>query len=64
MLTLRQKEVVSLIAKGETYKSVAQALGICEETVNKHLDNLREVYEMPNTLSLVALLISQGEIGL
>lgn len=41
-LTLRQKEVLSLIAEGLTNLEIAQALGISPKTVDKHRANLMD----------------------
>lgn len=40
LLTTREKEIISLIATGKSYKEVADALFISTETVRKHLSNI------------------------
>lgn len=41
-LTLRQAEVLSLVARGWTNRRIGRALGITERTVRKHLTNACE----------------------
>jgi DNA-binding NarL/FixJ family response regulator len=39
-ITLRQREVLQLLAKGQSNKEIAQALGITERTVKMHVGDL------------------------
>jgi DNA-binding NarL/FixJ family response regulator len=39
-LTDREREVLSLVASGETNRQIAAALGISEHTVARHLSNI------------------------
>jgi DNA-binding NarL/FixJ family response regulator len=39
-LTDREREVLSLVAAGETNRQIATALGISEHTVARHLSNI------------------------
>jgi DNA-binding NarL/FixJ family response regulator len=40
VLTDREREVLSLVAAGETNRQIATALGISEHTVARHLSNI------------------------
>jgi DNA-binding NarL/FixJ family response regulator len=39
-LTERERQVLSLVASGETNRQIAAALGISEHTVARHLSNI------------------------
>jgi DNA-binding NarL/FixJ family response regulator len=39
-LTVREKEILKLIAKGQLYKEIADTLSISERTVSKHVQNM------------------------
>ena len=39
-LTDREREVLSLVASGESNRQIATALGISEHTVARHLSNI------------------------
>lgn len=41
-LTLREKEVLRCLARGDSNREVAMSLGIAEATVNQHLQNISE----------------------
>ena len=48
LLTEREKEVLSLVAKGLQYKEIANKLYISYETVKKHLKNIYEKLHVQN----------------
>lgn len=48
LLTGREKEVLSLVAKGMQYKEIANKLFISYETVKKHLKNIYEKLHVQN----------------
>ncbi|MEO0498871.1 MAG: response regulator transcription factor, partial [Pseudomonadota bacterium] len=54
-LTPRERDVLSLIAKGQSNKAVAQQLGISVRTVESHRQNLRDKTDSGNTADLVRL---------
>jgi two-component system, NarL family, nitrate/nitrite response regulator NarL len=51
-LTARELEVVGLITEGSTNKYIAQAFGISEETVKRHLTNIFNKLGVGNRLEL------------
>jgi DNA-binding NarL/FixJ family response regulator len=53
-LTPRQREVITLIAKGAADKEIARALGITTATAQKHVTNLLRRLNVPNRAAAVA----------
>jgi DNA-binding NarL/FixJ family response regulator len=54
-LTPRQREVITLIAKGAADKEIARALGITTATAQKHVTNLLRRLNVPNRAAAVAV---------
>jgi len=50
LLSQREKEVLTLLAKGLLYKEIAQQLGIGTETVKKHLKNIYQKLHVQNKI--------------
>jgi DNA-binding NarL/FixJ family response regulator len=48
LLSLREKEVLELVAKGLLYKEIALKLEISTETVKKHLKNIYQKLHVQN----------------
>ena len=48
LLTKREKEVLSLLSKGFTYKSIASELYIALQTVKSHCHNIYEKLHVTN----------------
>lgn len=61
-LTPRQKQIMQLAAAGKTYKEIAISLDIGDETVQSHLKIVRMKLNVNNTISAVAVAISNGMI--
>ncbi len=61
-LTQREREIVSLLARGETTKGAAVALGISEHTVRKHRENALGKFGAKTTGQLVVLASRRGYI--
>lgn len=55
LLTLREKEVLSLLAEGHTYDAIARRLGISTHTVDTHLRRLRAKTGAANRTQLAVL---------
>jgi DNA-binding CsgD family transcriptional regulator len=55
ILTLREKEVLSLLADGLTYGTIARRLGISPHTVDTHLRRLRTKTGTTNRTQLAVL---------
>ncbi|MEN0088607.1 MAG: response regulator transcription factor, partial [Pseudomonadota bacterium] len=60
-LTPRERDVLRLVAQGQSNKAVAQELGISVRTVESHRQNLRDKTGTGNTADLVRL---AQELGL
>jgi DNA-binding NarL/FixJ family response regulator len=60
-LTERETEVLRLVAKGLSYKEVAERLGISHRTVQNHVQNTLNKLQLHNRVQLVRYAI---EIGL
>lgn len=56
LLTPRQDEVLSLLARGAADKEIARTLGISTATAQKHVANIRARLGVPNRAAAVALL--------
>lgn len=53
LITNREKDVINLIKKGQTYKQIADNLCISDKTVAKHLQNVFEKVNVTNKLELL-----------
>jgi len=56
-LTVRQREIVGLIARGATDKEIAATLGIRTATAQKHVANVLRRLGVPNRAAAVGLLM-------
>jgi len=63
-LTAREREVLQLIAEGNTNKKIANHLCISLKTVEKHRANLMQKLELRNTAALTAYAIEKGLVTL
>ncbi|MBZ5724602.1 MAG: response regulator transcription factor [Acidobacteriia bacterium] len=61
-LTLRERQVLQLIAEGKTTKEVAQVLGVSVRTGESHRARIMEKLEIHETAGLVRYAIRQGLI--
>jgi DNA-binding NarL/FixJ family response regulator len=61
-LTAREREVMKLIAEGNTNKNIANYLSLSMKTVEKHRANLMDKLDMPNASALTAYAIENGLI--
>ena len=62
-MTLREREVLRLIAAGETNKAIAAALVISEHTVARHVQNMLQKLGFSSRASLAAYAVDQGLAG-
>jgi DNA-binding NarL/FixJ family response regulator len=62
VLTPRERDVLRLVAQGQSNKEVAQQLGISVRTVESHRQNLRDKTDSGNTADLVRLAQQLGLI--
>ncbi len=59
-LTERETEVLRLVAKGLSYKEIAQRLFLSHRTVQNHVQNTLRKLQMHNRVQLVRYAIEQG----
>ena len=59
-LTERETEVLRLVAKGLSYKQIAQRLVISHRTVQNHVQNTLQKLQLHNRVELVRYAIEQG----
>jgi DNA-binding NarL/FixJ family response regulator len=57
-LTAREREIVTLVAEGQSNKEIARRLGLTDGTVKIHLHNVYRKLEVGNRTSLTALALS------
>jgi DNA-binding NarL/FixJ family response regulator len=62
-LTERETEVLRLVAKGLSYKQIAERLVISHRTVQNHVQNTLRKLQMHNRVQLVRYAIEQGLDG-
>jgi len=60
LLTPREREVLQLIAEGNSYKEIAAALGISPKTVGQHRDRLMQKLHCRRTAELVKFALREG----
>lgn len=61
-LTLREKEVLQLVAQGATNKEIASQLFIAENTVKNHLRNILTKLHLQNRVQAAAYALREGLI--
>lgn len=63
-LTLRESEVLKLMATSATNKEIAEKLSISEETVKSHTKNILSKIDQPNRTQAVLYALRQGLVEL
>lgn len=61
-MTLRQREVLQLIAQGQSNRQIAQSLAISERTVKLHVTALLELFEAGNRTHLLVQAQAAGAV--
>ncbi|MFN8677968.1 MAG: LuxR C-terminal-related transcriptional regulator [Thermomicrobiales bacterium] len=59
-LTVREEEVLRLVASGQSDKEIAQVLGIARFTVSNHVSNIRAKLSAPSRAALAAVAVRNG----
>ena len=59
-LTERETEVLRLVAKGMSYKQIAERLVLSHRTVQNHVQNTLRKLQLHNRVQLVRYAIEQG----
>lgn len=63
-LTLRQREILQLLAEGRSAKEIADTLGISARTVEFHKYQMMEALNLHNSAELVHFAIKQGIVSI
>ena len=61
-LTHREREVLRLLAAGQTDRKIAESLTISPRTVNRHMSNIFAKLEVPSRAAAAAHAIRRGLI--
>ena len=61
-LTIREREVLQLVAEGKTTKEIAQVLGISAKTADSHRTRMMRKLDIHETAGLVRHAIREGLI--
>ncbi len=61
-LTHREREVLSLLATGQTDRKIAESLTISPRTVNRHMSNIFVKLEVPSRAAAAAQAVRSGLI--
>ena len=64
ILTLREKEVFTLLIKNKTTKEIADTLNISEKTVRNHISNAMQKLGVKGRAAAVVELLKLNEISL
>jgi len=62
-MTPRQKEIVQLLAEGQSMKQIAGVLGVSEKTVEFHKHHIQEAFNLKSTADVVLFALKQGLIS-
>lgn len=60
ILTMRQMEVLEMVAKGVTYKEAGDALGLTERTVKYHMGRILEILHLENRAQVITFAARMG----
>lgn len=63
-ITLREREILALVAKGRANKEIAAELSIAEDTVKRHISNVLQKLEVSDRAQATAEAIRRGIIRL
>ncbi len=63
-LTLREKDILILLAKGINNAQIAEALYISENTVRNHISNIYDKLECHNRAQVISKAVKQGLVDL
>ena len=64
ILTVREKEVFTLLIQNKTTKEIASILGISEKTVRNHISNAMQKLGVKGRAAAVVELLKLNEISL
>src|SRR5512139_1261788 len=62
-LSARQVQILTLVAQGQTYRQVAETIGIAERTVKYHMAEILDRLHLQNRAQVLAYAARKGMIG-
>jgi DNA-binding NarL/FixJ family response regulator len=62
-LTLREREILKLVAEGRANRQIASYLSLSVKTIEKHRSNLMKKLDLHNTAMLTVFAVENGLIG-
>ncbi len=62
-LSDRQMQILTLVAQGQTYRQVAETIGIAERTVKYHMAEILERLHLENRAQVIAYAARMGMMG-
>jgi DNA-binding NarL/FixJ family response regulator len=62
-LTMRERELIVLIARGMQNKNIAHELNISEHTVRAHIGNIMRKYRLQNRTQIAMTLAAANPLG-
>jgi DNA-binding CsgD family transcriptional regulator len=62
LLTEREKECALLLARGETNREIATALGVSIKTIDTHRGHIMKKLRCKNNATLVLFLVRDGKV--
>lgn len=63
LLTIREQEVLQLIAKAQPRKRIADCLAISVNTVNAHIANMHRKFRTHSMVELTIVAVKSGSIN-
>ena len=63
VLSVREQQVLGLVAAGRTNKSIARALSLSEKTVERHVSNICSKLDVPSRTAATAYAYEHGLLG-
>lgn len=64
LLTAQEKKVLKLVAKAQSNKEIAAALGISPSTVKRHLENILRKLNLKNRIAAAVYAVRMGDCPL
>lgn len=61
LLTAQEKKVLKLVAKAQSNKEIAAALGISPSTVKRHLENILRKLNLKNRVAAAVYAVRMGD---
>ncbi|MGE5769736.1 MAG: response regulator transcription factor, partial [Betaproteobacteria bacterium] len=63
LLTEREREIIQLLARGESNKAIAQSLSISYDTVKQHVRHILTKLNLSSRVKAAVLFAKEGEVS-